>query len=220
MPLLKTVTLGCKVNQYETEYVRQGLARLGYREAAPGETPDLCLVNTCAVTTEGEAKSRKLIRRLAQDFPGMGVIVMGCYATRAPHEVARLPGIVEVVTDKRELPDLLARWGVEDVPTGIADFPDRRRAMVKVQDGCRTGCSYCIIPLVRPVLWSRPASDVRDEVRRLLSAGHREIVLTGVHLGHYGVDDGAGSMPELAQHSTARPLRERGRGEGYLQVLG
>ncbi len=102
---LKTVTLGCKVNQYETEYVRQGFQRLGYRDAAEGEPVDLCIVNTCTVTAESEAKSRKTIRRLAKAHPEAEIIVMGCYATRAPAEAAALPGVVEVVADKRELPE-------------------------------------------------------------------------------------------------------------------
>ena len=189
MPTLKTVTLGCKVNQYETEYVREGLVRLGYRRAEDGEPADLCIVNTCTVTAEGDLKSRKVIRQLARQNPQAEIVVMGCYATRAPQVVAALPGVVEVVTDKRKLPDLLARFGLLDVPTGISSFGRRHRAYVKVQDGCRMQCSYCIIPTVRPVLESRPVNEVLDEVRRLVDHGHREIVLTGIHLGHYGVDE-------------------------------
>ncbi len=188
MPTLKTLTLGCKVNQYETEFVRQGLARLGYRQADHGEPVDLCIVNTCTVTAGGEAKSRKAIRQLARRYPRAEIIVMGCYATRAAEEVAALPGVVEVVTDKRQLPELLARRGLLDVPTGITTFGSRHRAYVKVQDGCRMNCSYCIIPMVRPVLVSRPVDEVLEEIGRLVDHGHREIVLTGIHLGHYGVD--------------------------------
>jgi threonylcarbamoyladenosine tRNA methylthiotransferase MtaB len=113
---------------------------------------------------------------------------MGCYATRAPEDVAQLPNVVEVVTDKRELPDLLGRFGVVDVPTGISGFGDRHRAYIKVQDGCMLRCSFCIIPHVRPRLASRPMEHIVDEARRLVDAGYREIVLTGIHLGHYGVD--------------------------------
>ena len=125
---LKTVTLGCKVNQYETEYVRQGLVNGGYRMADDDQPADLCIVNTCTVTNEGDAKSRQLIRRLSRDNPDARIVVMGCYATRAPDEVYALPGVVEVVTDKRELPDLLGRFGVIDIPTGISTFGDRHRA--------------------------------------------------------------------------------------------
>ena len=185
---LKTVTLGCKVNQYETEYVREGLHRVGYVDAEKTDEADLCIVNTCTVTNEGDAKSRRAIRRLARENPSSRIVVMGCYATRAPEEVKELPNVAEVVTDKRELPDLLGRFGVIDIPTGISHFGNRHRAYVKVQDGCMLRCSYCIIPHVRPQLTSRPVTHILDEVRRLVDNGYREVVLTGVHLGHFGVD--------------------------------
>jgi threonylcarbamoyladenosine tRNA methylthiotransferase MtaB len=185
---LKTVTLGCKVNQYETEFVREGLLGIGFQDAAEAEPADLCVVNTCTVTAEGDSKSRQVIRRLARDNPASRIVVMGCYATRAPGEVAALPNVTEVMTDKRELPDLLGRFGVTDVPTGISGFGRRHRAYVKVQDGCMLRCSFCIIPYVRPQLASRPMQHILDEVRRLVDRGYREVVLTGIHLGHYGVD--------------------------------
>ena len=194
MSTLRTITLGCKVNQYETEYVRQGFLRLGYRQATDDRPADLCIVNTCTVTGEADLKSRKAIRRMARKNPAAEIIVMGCYATRAQSELARLPGVVEVITDKRRLPDLLARRGLIDIPQGISSFGRRHRAYVKVQDGCRMDCAYCIIPKVRPVLASRPPREVLDEIRRLVDNSHREIVLTGIHLGHYGVD--------LAGHDT------------------
>src|SRR6478609_4072559 len=125
MPKLRTATLGCRVNQYETEFVRQGLQRAGFQDALDNEPADLCIVNTCTVTHEGDAKSRQTIRQLAKRNPGAKIVVMGCYATRAPEEVAALPGVSQVVTDKRELPDLLGRFGVTDVPTGISGFGRR-----------------------------------------------------------------------------------------------
>ena len=185
---LKTVTLGCKVNQYETQYVREGLQQVGYEEVQPHEQADLCLVNTCTVTNEGDAKSRQVIRRLARENPDSRIVVMGCYATRAPDDVAALPNVTEVVTDKRELPDLLGRFGVIEIPDGISQFGNRHRAYVKIQDGCLLRCSYCIIPLVRPKLTSRPMESILREVERLRDNGYQEIVLTGIHLGHYGVD--------------------------------
>jgi threonylcarbamoyladenosine tRNA methylthiotransferase MtaB len=186
--ILKTVTLGCKVNQYETQYVREGLLGIGFRDAEDDQQANLCVVNTCTVTNEGDSKSRQVIRRLARDNPDARIVVMGCYATRAPEEVAALPGVAEVVTDKRELPDLLGRFGVVDIPTGISSFGNRHRAYVKVQDGCLLRCSYCIIPQVRPKMYSRVTAEILDEVRRLADGGYKEIVLTGVHLGHFGVD--------------------------------
>lgn len=206
--VLKTVTLGCKVNQYETQYVREGLAAVGFRDPHPdGEEADLCVVNTCTVTNEGDAKSRRVIRRLARENPSARIVVMGCYATRDPEAVQALPGVAEVVTDKRELPDLLGRFGVLDLPTGISQFGNRQRAYVKVQDGCLLNCSYCIIPQVRPALTSRPPSHILDECRRLLDHGYRELVLTGVHLGHFGVDWNRGK-PKRAWYRLADLVRE------------
>lgn len=211
-PTLRTITLGCKVNQYETEYVRGGLLGIGFRDAEPQEAADLCIVNTCTVTAEGDAKSRQAIRKLARQNPDSRIVVMGCYATRAPEEVASLPGVSEVVTDKRELPDLLARHGVRDIPTGISRFGTRKRAFIKVQDGCLLRCSFCIIPHVRPHLGSRPAANILDEVRRLVDNGYRELVLTGIHLGHYGVEGNRGlpkdewlRLSHLLQHIAHLP---------------
>ena len=102
---VRLVTLGCKVNQYETQLVKEALVAGGFREADEAETADLCVVNTCTVTGDGDYKSRKIIRALARDNPGTRTIVMGCYATRDPVAVGELPGVFEVVTDKRELPD-------------------------------------------------------------------------------------------------------------------
>lgn len=193
---LKTVTLGCKVNQYETQLVRDGLVSAGYVDAGPDQPADLCVVNTCTVTAEGDAKSRQTIRRLGKANPDARIVVMGCYATRAPEEVRQLPGVVEVITDKREIPDLLGRHGVVDLPTGISGNGSRTRAFVKIQDGCLLRCSYCIIPHVRPEMYSRPQEDVVREIRGLVARGHREIVLTGIHLGHYGVDFNRGKPRE------------------------
>lgn len=185
---VRLVTLGCKVNQYETQLVKEALEQNGYREAVEGESADLCFVNTCTVTNEGDYKSRKIIRALARQNPGTRTIVAGCYATRAPEEVRKLPGVFEVVTDKIEIPDVLFRQGVHDMPSGISYFEGRKRAYVKVQDGCILRCSYCIIPKVRPGLRSRSPQEIEEEVRRLLDHGHKEIVITGIHVGHYGVD--------------------------------
>jgi threonylcarbamoyladenosine tRNA methylthiotransferase MtaB len=228
MPVFKIVTLGCKVNQYESQYVREGFARLGYLEDGEDDDEaapvDLILVNTCTVTAESEAKGRKLIRRLAKRHPQAEIVVLGCYAARAGEEAAKLPGVSEVVGDKRELPEFLKRRGLEFVPDGISHFEGRHRAWVKVQDGCRQHCSYCIVPLVRPHLSSRPVVKVLEEITRLTQPGtgrrssregeapaepsaakvcslaiaarqeprppgdgFAEIVLTGIHLGHYGV---------------------------------
>lgn len=184
----RLVTLGCKVNQYETQLVKEALERNGYREAADDEAADLCVVNTCTVTSEADSKARQVVRQLAKRQPGAQTIVFGCYAAREPETLARLPGVIAVVEDTHELPDVFQRFGVVDWPAGISRFDGHRRAFVKVQDGCILNCTYCIIPQVRPGLRSRAPDEIVEEVRRLVDHGYKEIVLTGIHLGHFGVE--------------------------------
>jgi threonylcarbamoyladenosine tRNA methylthiotransferase MtaB len=188
----RLVTLGCKVNQYEMQYVKEMLEASGYREAATQEPADLCIVNTCTVTHEADAKGRQLIRRLAQNNPAAAIVVMGCYATRDPETVSRLPGVAKVITDKTHLAEELRPFGVIAARTGISRFDGHQRAFVKVQDGCLLNCSYCIIPHVRPTPRSRPIEEIVEEVERLVLGGCHEIVLTGIHLGHYGIDRSRG----------------------------
>src|SRR5262249_53413100 len=151
---VRLVTLGCKVNQYETQYVKELLETSGYREAPEGQPADLCIVNTCTVTHEGDAKGRQLIRRLHQTNPGAALVIMGCYRTRDPETVGKLPGVTRVITDKDRLVEELEDFGVSAPLPGISRFDDHQRAFVKVQDGCLLKCSFCIIPTVRPVLRS------------------------------------------------------------------
>ena len=108
----RLVTLGCKVNQYETQYVKELLETNGYREAGDEETAELCVVNTCTVTHEADAKGRQLVRRLALANPNAAIVVMGCYATREPEVVSRLPGVTKVITDKNRLVEELRSFGV------------------------------------------------------------------------------------------------------------
>ena len=184
----RLVTLGCKVNQYETQLVKEALLRAGFRESADNESADLCIVNTCTVTENADSRGRQVVRQLARENPSCQTIVTGCYATHDPDSVAKLPNVIEVVPDKRELPDVLLRLGVAEFPSGISRFDGHKRAFVKIQDGCILKCSYCIIPHVRPHLESRSPNDIEAEVRRLIDYGYQEIVLTGIHVGHYGVD--------------------------------
>ncbi|TMQ32437.1 MAG: MiaB/RimO family radical SAM methylthiotransferase [Planctomycetota bacterium] len=179
----RLLTLGCKVNQYETQYVKELLEANGYREAQDRESADLCVVNTCTVTHEADAKGRQLIRRLAQENPRADIVVMGCFATRAPEIVASLPGVT--------------RFGVNRPVRGIRRFDGHRRAFVKVQDGCLLNCTFCIIPRVRPIMRSRPLDEIAEEVSRLVDGGCQEIVLTGIHLGHYGIDLSRGKPKAL-----------------------
>jgi threonylcarbamoyladenosine tRNA methylthiotransferase MtaB len=213
----RLVTLGCKVNQYETQHVKEMLEANGYREALAEETADLCVVNTCTVTHEADAKGRQLIRRLAEANPGAALIVMGCYATREPDTVRRLPGVTLVITDKARLGEELRPFGISRVPSGITRFDGHRRAFVKVQDGCLLHCSFCIIPTVRSIVRSRPLDEVVAEVAQLVSGGCREIVLTGIHLGHYGIDLSRGK-PKSAWCRLWHLVRELDRLPGDFRI--
>ncbi|MGI6402088.1 MAG: MiaB/RimO family radical SAM methylthiotransferase [Thermoguttaceae bacterium] len=190
----KTATLGCKVNQYETEWLRSAFVLNGWEDAddpgagIPDSDVDLVIVNTCSVTTGSDAKSRKLISHFAQTCPGAEIVVVGCYAATDPERVAALPGVTQTVQDKRRLPEFLRERGLEKIPHGVSRLFERRRAYVKIQDGCRVRCAYCIIPTARPYLASRGVEEILEEARTLSENGYREIVLTGIHLGHYGLD--------------------------------
>jgi threonylcarbamoyladenosine tRNA methylthiotransferase MtaB len=187
-PTCRLLTLGCKVNQYDTQLVKETLEANGYREADPNQPADLCVVNTCTVTAEADAKARQLIRQLARRDPRTNVVVMGCYATREPETLRKLPGVAHVITDKTRLVDELRDFGVIRTAPGISRFDHHQRAFVKVQDGCLLNCTFCIIPSVRPSLRSRSIDEIEAEVYRLLQHKHREIVLCGIHLGHYGLE--------------------------------
>ncbi|QDU63512.1 Threonylcarbamoyladenosine tRNA methylthiotransferase MtaB [Planctomycetes bacterium Pan216] len=184
----RLATLGCKVNQYETEYVRALLLENGYREAAKEEAANIAVINTCTVTAESDRKSRQLVRQFARRNPEAKIVVMGCYAANDPERLRRMPGVAAVITDKKDLGHSLRPFGVTKQVKGIRRFVGRHRAFVKVADGCLLDCTFCIIPKVRPGFLSRSADDIVEEVRGLIDAGYREIVLAGIHLGHYGID--------------------------------
>jgi threonylcarbamoyladenosine tRNA methylthiotransferase MtaB len=216
-PTCRLLTLGCKVNQYETQYVKEMLELNGYTEADDEEPADLCVVNTCTVTAEGDAKSRQTVRRLHQHNPNAAVVVMGCYATRDPDAVQKLPGVTKVITDKERLLEEFATFGVTVKPNGISRFDDHQRAFVKVQDGCLLNCSYCIIPSVRPTVRSRSLEEIAGEVSRLVDDGFHEIVLTGIHLGHYGIDRSKG-RPKAEWQRLWHLLEHLGRLPGDFRI--
>lgn len=192
------VTLGCKVNQYESQWIAEAFHRLGYRRADSPARAGIIVVNTCTVTAESDLKSRKMIRKLVRENPDAQMIVTGCAATGNPELFRAIEGVCHVVTGMEHWKSFLQQYGPAPLPEGIASFGTRHRAYVKVQDGCKVGCAYCIIPKVRPVLKSRPVPEVLREIQCLSRNGYREIVLTGIHLGHYGIDLPAEGRPHLA----------------------
>ncbi|MFO8008951.1 MAG: tRNA (N(6)-L-threonylcarbamoyladenosine(37)-C(2))-methylthiotransferase MtaB [Candidatus Brocadiia bacterium] len=202
-------TLGCKANLYDSRRLAEALEGAGLRPAAGDEAPDLCIVNTCTVTATADRKSRQQAARLARRFPDARVLVTGCYASAAPEDLADVPG-VEAVYGRDEWPALLQSIGADaqaaEGDFGIGAFGRRTRAFMKVQEGCAAGCSYCILPGVRGRPRSRPLRNAVEEARRLVAAGHAEIVLTGIHLGWYGRDlDGGASLADLVRAVAETP---------------
>ena len=185
---VRLVTLGCRANQYESQRALEMLEGAGWTAAAEGEPADLCLVNTCTVTHDADAKARLTVRRLGRENPGADIGVMGCATASDAGQMAALPGVTAVIDSRADLATQLARYGVVAPDSGISRFDHHQRAFLKVQDGCLLDCAYCIIPKVRPDFGSKPMVAILEEARRLIDAGHREIVLTGIHLGHYGLD--------------------------------
>ena len=185
----KIVTLGCRTNQYESQAYRDQLLSLGYQEVKEGEKAEICIVNTCTVTESADSSSRHAIRQLARENEGSQLLVTGCFAERAPIQVGKLAGVTHVVPNN-EKESLLAKIFPEDsLPEfSIKQFQAHTRAFVKIQDGCNSFCTYCIIPYVRGRSRSRKPEEVLEEVRQLIAEGFKEIVLTGINIGDY---DGA-----------------------------
>jgi len=184
-------TLGCKVNQYESRALYEAWTEAGMvRVDAPGQA-DLAVALTCAVTARAEAESRKLVRALARETPaGARVVATGCATVVSPQALAALGAAV--VPDKAHLgrhplgPDSAAPRPDDVFPDLAVSGYDRARGLLKVQDGCSHGCSYCIVPAARGPSVSRELPDILAEAGRLLAAGRREIGVTGINLGHYG----------------------------------
>ncbi len=177
-PTFSILTLGCKVNQYESQALREGMARAGFREVRAD--PGLVIVNTCAVTARAEAKARKLIRRKLRESGRSRIAIIGCglrYSRRLGRGLDRLvpPG------RRGDVPFPLSGKALR----GTTFFSGHCRSLVKAQDGCDAFCAYCVIPLVRGRPSSRPAAEVLGEISGLAGAGYREIVLTGINLGLY-----------------------------------
>lgn len=195
-PKVAFKTLGCRLNQAESEKALEALGAQGFDLAHAGEEPDVVVINTCTVTVESTASSRRLIRKTAAAHPGATVVVTGCYAVADPEAVRAIPGVDLVVgnDDKDRLAALIAAVPkVRRLPLTPRPAPAERlrtRVAIKAQTGCDEWCTFCIIPRTRGPLRSYPEDEIVADVRRQVARGVREVVLTGVHLGKYGNDRG------------------------------
>ncbi len=200
MPSVFFHTFGCRVNQYETESLREKLGKIGYSVSDNYKSSDLCVINSCSVTAEADRKCRQFVRRVLRENAQARVLVTGCYATRDPDEVRRISPRIEVFSnqDKDLIPEAVSGCALSanDSPL-ITFFAGHTRAFVKVQDGCDAACTYCIIPKVRPEMKSRSVSEIRAEVLNLLNHGYKEVVLTGIRLGSYGLSSSGGRVGKV-----------------------
>jgi threonylcarbamoyladenosine tRNA methylthiotransferase MtaB len=210
------ITLGCKVNQYETQALKEAIMSSGYVEASMSTPADLCVINTCTVTSTSDDKSRHQIRKVIRNNPDATVIVTGCYAESDSEAIKMIDGVGYVFKKGKEskIIDFIksgfssnnnsvsASSSLRDPHTNklrrnesafnlkISKFDGHTRAFLKIEDGCDIFCSYCIIPFVRGKVTSKKVSDILFEAEQLVSNGFKEIVLTGIHLGAYGKETG------------------------------
>ena len=197
-------TLGCKVNQYETQALEQELARRGHELVGFEEAADAYIVNTCSVTAVSDKKSRQMLRQAKRRSPDAVIAACGCYAQTHPEDVKKLdPDVIAGTNDRAHFIDLLERAAREKIR--IVDVDDvwqrrsfevlpaggmanRTRAMLKVEDGCVNFCTYCLIPYARGRVRSLPMDEAAKQVRTLRAEGYREIVVTGIEISSYGAD--------------------------------
>ncbi len=211
------LTLGCKVNQYESEAMAELFEKNGYIQVDNDtDVADVYIVNTCTVTNLSDRKSRQYIRRAKRENPDSTVAVVGCYAQVAPKEVEKIEGVDVVIgtSERSKIVDLIEEAKEEDKKINIVrdikkdrDFQfikidenfHKTRSYMKVQDGCNRYCTYCIIPYARGTIRSRRIGDCVREAIRLANAGYKEIILTGIHVGSYGVDLGPVRLIDLIE---------------------
>lgn len=220
-------TLGCKVNHYETEAMWQIFKDAGYSRVEFEDNADVFVVNTCTVTNTGDKKSRQVIRRAIRQNPDAVIAVSGCYAQTAPKEVEAIPGVDIIIgTENRDkLIDYVEQYHEERQPINrvqnimkkrtfeemdVPYFTDRTRATLKIQEGCNNFCTFCIIPWARGLMRSRDPEKVIEQAEKLVEAGYKEIILTGIHTGGYGED--------LKDYNLAMLLRDLEKVEGLNRL--
>lgn len=200
-------TLGCRVNQYETEAMAETFIKKGYEAVDFEDYADVYVINTCTVTNMGDRKSRQMIRKAKRKNPDSVIAVAGCYAQVSPDEAAAIEGVDVVVgtSDKGRIADLVEEYEknkkkikmVENIMNvrefeelQIDEYQDRTRAFLKIQDGCDRYCSYCLIPFARGPVRSRKPENIINEVVKLADKGFKEVILSGIHVASYGKDIG------------------------------
>ena len=223
-------TLGCRLNQVESQEMGALLERSGFRVVPTSEDAQVYVVNTCTVTGRADFSDRQVIRRVAREHPSAFLVVTGCYAQTDPDAVAAIPGVDLVVGnhEKYRLPELLGALvkraqpavavgdiaAARTVPAApFARMAGRSRAFVKIQDGCQHRCAFCIVPTARGGSRSQEPKVVIDQVRRLVEAGYLDVTLTGVDIGHYGWD----LYPRTSLAALVRSLAEV-EGLGWLRL--
>jgi threonylcarbamoyladenosine tRNA methylthiotransferase MtaB len=207
-------TFGCKANQYDTELLRTKMESGGGVAIEDHRSADICVVNSCSVTATADRECRQFVRKLIRENPSARIVVTGCYPSHAPEELKAISPRVEVYSNK-EKDNLPACLGFEVSPEafGLARFSTRARAFVKIQDGCKAGCRYCIIPTTRPDYSSKPVENVLKEVKALVAEGHGEVVFTGIRLGLYR------GKSRQGRESSPRPSPFQGEGAELASAL-
>jgi len=182
----KVVTLGCRTNQYESQAYVDQLKASGYTEAKDAETADVCIVNTCTVTASADKRSLYQIRKLSREHEPEKLIVTGCMAERAADEIRAIQGVTDVIPNQKKEALLEEVFPNEEWPEfKIERFEAHTRAFVKIQDGCNSYCSYCVIPFVRGRSRSKTVPEIIAEIERLVENGYKEVVLTGINIGDF-----------------------------------
>ncbi len=204
---ISTVTLGCKVNQYESQAVCDAFARKGYSILPPVSCADIIIINSCTVTAESSRKTRQTVRKMRKLNPNALIVLTGCMAQAFPQEAYRLyeADIVVGNTETDKIPQLCEEFlakkcrvmsvnphvaGEKFLDLPISAFAEHTRAYMKIEDGCNRFCSYCIIPYARGRVRSRNLDSIKQEAERLALAGYKEIVLVGINLSAFGQDTG------------------------------
>lgn len=188
-------TLGCRLNQYESEKIAAQLYPYGFKRAEHSEPADIYIINTCTVTHKADADCRAMIRRASRQNPNSKIVVTGCYVDNDPALIEGMEAVDLIVNNAQKddianivpnkFPDLFTKEPDKSCSTMVTDFFDHNRAWLKISDGCNQWCSFCIIPTVRGRIKNRPANDIIDEINMLVENGYKEVVLTAVHIGHY-----------------------------------